>query len=76
MNGYEKFKQAGAALKGQPIQKRQYEDLPTTELEAKKTTAENWLRENKESTNYAEALRRYEAICDELQYRQAKEILL
>lgn len=71
--GYQKFQEAGKALKGI---KRQYEDLTTEELETKKQTAESWLEANKNHTNYAEALRRYEQICDELTYRQAKEELL
>lgn len=75
MDGYQKFQEAGKRLKtNQP--KRQYEDLTTEELETKKQTAESWLEANKNHTNYAEALRRYEQICDELTYRQAKESLL
>lgn len=53
-----------------------YENTPTYKLENLKATAESWLAQNQTHTNYAEALRRYEAICDELTYRQAKEILL
>lgn len=73
--GYQKFQEAGKRLKtNQP--KRQYEDLTTEDLETKKATAEAWLEDHKDAINYAEALRRYEAICDEITYRQAKEILL
>lgn len=72
--GYQKFQEAGARLKKyQP--KRTYEDVPMEQLEEKKVTAETWLKEHKTHTNYAEAVRRYEAICDEITYRQAKEFL-
>lgn len=53
-----------------------YENTPTCKLENLKQTAEAWLASNQTHTNYAEALRRYEQICDELTYRQAKESLL
>lgn len=70
-SGYERFRQMGLYLKNKqeerPVSHEQmYEQLDASELEAKKETAEKWLRDNEKHTAYPEALRRYQSICDEL----------
>lgn len=74
--GYQKFQEAGKKLKTNQLVKRFYEDLTDQELQQKKETAETWLNDHKTNINYAEALKRYEQICDELAFREAKEALL
>lgn len=71
--GYQKFKQVGNRIKN-TRPSSVYQDLSTKELEDKKQTAEAWLKENKDHAKYADALKRYEAICDEIMYREAKEV--
>lgn len=71
VSGYERFRQMGLYLKNKqeerPVSHEQmYEQLDASELEAKKETAERWLRDNERHAAYPEALKRYQSICDEL----------
>lgn len=74
--GYQRFQEAGRKLKGDQPVKRPYEKLSVIELEKRKAIAEIWLKENQQASNYSDGLERYEQICDELTFRQAKEALL
>lgn len=50
--------------------------LPDEVLQSKKTTAEEWLAANLGHRKYAEALSRYEKICDELESRLIKQVII
>ena len=63
--GYQKFQAVGKWLKGEG-KRPEYTSFSLTELKRKQVTAKGWLEANPEHKNYAEAIRRYEAICDEI----------
>ncbi len=69
----------GRWLHGEPVKPRpspEIASLSDEELYAKKNVAEDWLRDNFDHPKYAQALSRYEHICDELEVRRIKHAFI
>lgn len=71
-DGYAKFQQMGAYLKGKSIKKPdpEYDKLSLSELRRRKELAEAWLNEHPNNIKYPEALSRYERLCDFLNMKE------
>ena len=65
INGLKKWKEMGAKLGSKRYQNPNH-NSSLDELVVRKTLAEKWLKENESHPKYAEALSRYEKICDEI----------
>jgi hypothetical protein len=63
---YQKFKEAGEALKQGKLPETKYQSMAYTELITMRERAQEWLAQNGQHPNYQTALGRYEQICDQI----------
>ena len=74
MTGRQQFINQGLRLFGSrtKLGKVVYSNMELSELMERQGIAEKWLQENIESPKYAEAVKRYEEICDEITFKILK----
>lgn len=73
------WEERGGWLRNKPLAPKPSQEITSLSDEAlieKKQTAEDWLRDRYDHPKYAQALDRYEKICDELEVRRVKSYLI